>query len=120
MREIKFRIFSPDEGMVTNEVDCFLSFDRSGVVNDLNVPAIHVMQYTGLKDKNGKECYEGDVWLMNGLESQPMIVCFDNGGFCSKATWGNYVERDDGYTYWAMIDGAIIGNIHENPELLIK
>jgi len=76
-----------------------------------------LMQYTGLKDKNGKEIYEGDI-----------IKCFD--GINRHVVYGEF-SSDSGYyshigfylaeaeeMYIANENAFIIGNIYENPELL--
>ena len=134
-REIKFRAWIPNLkriiyiGSHKNDTAVWICEDGFNVVDHFtgsheslgtDEDGVILMQFTGLKDKNGKEIDEGDVWLMNGIKSQPMIVCFDNGKFISKSTWGEYLKRDDGYTYWDFIDGEVIGNIYENPELLSK
>ena len=73
-------------------------------------------QYTGLTDKNGKEIYEGDIVTLNGeweeIEHDDCsIVTFENG--CFRV--GDGYENEAG-SY--LSDWRIIGNIHENPELL--
>lgn len=74
---------------------------------------IELMQYTGLKDKNNKEIYEGDVikyttWF-KGYESTYSInyniVFYDNGHFSP-------LYNSD------IIEIEVIGNIYENPEWL--
>ena len=74
-------------------------------------------QYTGLKDKHGKEIYEGDI--LNGGNYQGSlalgIVVFENGAFICKPI-GRFMESfEEGYRFNRL---QIIGNIHENPELL--
>lgn len=99
-REIKFRHIK-DDGSIEFEL---LNRAMSGGI---------VEQYTGLKDKNGKEIYEGDIvryvddWDENGE------IVYDDGGF--EVHWPIELERLEGDIADMM---EIIGNIHENPELL--
>lgn len=83
-----------------------------------------LMQYTGLKDKNGVEIFEGDIvyWestIMNKNQWQG-VVKFIGAGFCVQ-TSGNSRNTPD-WLYAATKDETleIIGNIYENPELLEK
>ncbi|MGM8071697.1 YopX family protein [Listeria monocytogenes] len=69
------------------------------------------MQYTGLKDKNGKKIFEGDVGWDEHNECYG-VVKFEEGKFLY--VWENIAED-----LWEVADGIeIYGNIHENPDLL--
>ncbi|AVU89057.1 hypothetical protein NB77_03450 [Listeria monocytogenes] len=68
-------------------------------------------QYTGLKDKNGKKIFEGDVGWDEHNECYG-VVKFEEGKFLY--VWENIAED-----LWEVADGIeICGNIHENLELL--
>lgn len=71
-----------------------------------------IEQYTGLKDKNGKEIYEGDIIDFFG-EKYPVI--YRAGGF-----WAEYSRTQKDHLFLYANDSEVIGNIHENPELLEK
>ena len=80
-----------------------------------------LMQYTGLKDKNGKEIYEGDVVILDHWKSQdifdyskPFSVTWQDGQIdFRQGLYHNFIGSMNG-----KIDLRIIGNIYENPELL--
>jgi len=125
MREIKFRFWNNDtnqmwssQDLVDNEyylladMRIHISFDLGE--NGTDCEEFTIMQYTGLKDKNGKEIYEGDVVGMG----DPLIVTFGLNG--ENEGW--HVSRArDGYQYSMhafTTPWLVRGNIHENPELL--
>ena len=116
MREIKFRAW--DEYLKCFYYDGF-SISPHGIIDPQmqnryvysNSPNLLMLeQFTGLLDKNGKEIFEGDIL------QHPTIK--DLG----PVEWDEYYASFDWLhpkMYgWSMSDAEIIGNIHENPELL--
>lgn len=78
-----------------------------------------IMQYTGLKDKNGKEIYEGDVIEhIQGIYDRTKIKekVFWNDELAGFNPFSDYDSDCDIYVEMETVE--IIGNIHENPELL--
>lgn len=74
------------------------------------------MQFTGLHDKNGKDIYEGDV-VENGLSGTWVVQPLEQGAFSLLGVCQKY--RDCNYLISALnSECEVIGNIHENPEML--
>lgn len=120
MREIKFRVWLKDHkilglalGIDILHKEIFFSNDNSNNVTKyygfVDFKEIELMQYTGIKDRNEKEIYEGDI-LSNDEECYKVV--FENGSYRAE------IEE---YSL-DLIDVAhcceIVGNIYENPELL--
>lgn len=157
MREIKFRVWDKKENAMERDIYS-IEWVAGGMkvggpgyhisngwasVNDtlkdkLGEPDLILMQYTGLKDKNGKEIYEGDI--VRGIVDVPIMmgndfehikmggeVFYDHSGFSLKVIQSmcdperngmvNYFDfvGDDGSVFEKM---EVIGNIYENPDLL--
>ncbi len=123
MREIKFRAWYKTAGRMFDvaKIGCY------GYVTDLldkgyrfhaALGDIVLMQYTGLKDKNGVEIYEGDV--VNWDDANWEVIWFAHGyaladdyGRCMMSDHFNVLINGN-----ELLDVEVIGNIHENPELL--
>ena len=79
-----------------------------------------VGQYTGLTDKNGKKIFEGDiVHCVSKLDSADMVVIFECGQFrMILAEKYHEYQTNVGYYDINCFAKEVIGNIHDNPELL--
>ncbi len=126
MREIKFRAWDKEARTMTYKVD-FINTAR-------NYP---LMQYTGLKDKNGKEIWEGDLikagqmiyqisWYAMEGRLQPFTTeqITTNQYIASSGVpirdW-NWLDGGKAINYHSLkkrVEVEVIGNIWENPELL--
>ena len=123
MREIKFRAWVKDrkaifEVVLINYVTKKVTYLLERVGHLLSIRHekfndIELMQYTGLKDKNEKEIYEGDIFHIGSkkiLYVVEWIDCGLKGRQIKNISW-------IGLDYWKD-DIEVIGNIYENPELL--
>lgn len=117
MREIKFRGFDKvGKEMFRVKMISFLEdgkFILSGKGGSITSEDCVIMQYTGLKDKNGKEIFEGDIIENDQWKTSRFNVVFNRGGFAITYP-GDYLPKDIKYAEYF----AVIGNIYENPELL--
>lgn len=130
MRELKFRIWDKKQ----KTYHCKLPHNASGifylssngvlfsdfgnsVAPEVRQDDFIIEQYTGLKDKNGKEIYEGDILDDHSGVSIVEFSTEDVGscGCCVPEFWGTgfIISKNT-----SPLNCEIIGNIHENPELL--
>lgn len=124
MREIKFRAW---DGRNKRMIFDFEKEPSGGYLDDcgylIKYNTWELMQFTGLRDKNGKECYEGDVtkreYEPGKFVTEQIIFKSDAGRFSF------YHEYPDGSKGWTSLYSGhkvfpweIIGNVHENPDLL--
>ncbi len=80
-----------------------------------------VCQYTGMKDKNGKRIFEGDIAkVLQGKDKDIAYVGFENGAFMLYPKTGNIYERTLWEYWYNDWDVEVIGNITDNPEFLEK
>ena len=119
-REIKFRAYHKER----KEIFEIASIDfeekkvtlSNGIIKLLNVDfkQFELSQYTGLKDKNGKEIYEGDIVILNDTEEENRCVV--------KYKYGSYILIDgDLRENLSNVEDSfleVIGNIYENKNLL--
>ena len=117
-REIKFRKWDGCEMIQLSQMNAEL--------NDFNCDDFPIMQLTGLKDKNGKEIYEGDIveFISLSEEYRTGIVFYKDGCYRLKNFKNlEFRQWNDGNHEWYSIENVesfeieVIGNIHENTEL---
>lgn len=121
MREIKFKLWDSDcstmilpEDSKTNQIRMWLNGVQAE--DDVWIQNCVLLQFTGLKDKNGKEIYEGDIIDYFPGKKYGIIV-WDNelAGFCLNVDNLRFSWHENNPF---IADYKIIGNIYENPELL--
>lgn len=130
-REIKFRAFveidgekkmrQVDELVLDGGQAVFYSKDLETSCHfDLN--KIHLLQYTGLKDKNGKDIYEGNVvkrYCDIEKKTYRGVVKYEDAGFIIETIGKHeYAFYDYMGSKFSWDELEIIGNIYENHELL--
>lgn len=110
MREIKFRAWNKKDNAMIQASE---NFDSYLFNNKIIVP----MQFTGLKDKNGKEIYEGDILRANYQKRYFWVIKFKDGNFHFFVGDG---ENADALCFCENnLKGLkVVGNIYENTELL--
>lgn len=130
MREIKFRVWHEGAKEMLYE-------DNLGDVFRWKIEGqpIKIMEYIGLKDKNGEEIYEADILQIETKDRQIIEILCEYGiaRRVMASGWevdipSFYFERSDGLKSFPIVYNwqrkhdleimEIIGNVHENPELL--
>jgi len=115
VREIKLKFWLPKRNVITRAYHWY----ETGAVSDLTEDVIP-LEYTGLKDINGIEIYEGDILFIHN----------EDGSSCtSKVIWGGYypafdlspsldAEYNQLQHATLVLTCKVIGNIYNTPELL--
>lgn len=117
MRELKFRAWWKDTKRFLDGDEWYMACSGAKYLHYAVMPYndddFIIEQYTGLKDKNGKEIYEGDIVEKDGLN---YWIKWEKGCFV--------IWRGERYISFVIGGHApfckVIGNINENPELLEK
>jgi uncharacterized phage protein (TIGR01671 family) len=127
MREIKFRAVRLSDGQVFLPIAIYQTGDEPVVewisdtgpsqLSDTPGNEVVLMQYTGLRDKNGREIYEGDILRVNWNDARYLVhnigpVIWDDDNACWQFGEGSSPKSD------ARQCMEVIGNVYENPELL--
>ncbi|WP_248000275.1 YopX family protein [Lactiplantibacillus plantarum] len=121
---IKFRAWNGYRKMMADYVSAIQNGDTQGTPSSVNVIVngknetwdikndhVELLQFTGLKDVNGKDIYEGDILENRKYRS---IVKFASGKFLA-----DLIETIQTFDLIGETHGSkVIGNVHENPELL--
>ncbi len=126
MRDIKFRAWADKKMVDVLSIDfklkdiCVYRFhcdEKYFVVYDIN--NVNLMQYTGIKDKNGVEIYEGDIVKLSRFNNWLNEVVFDEENASFKLI---SVDKQFASSYFSNFEDksklVVVGNIYENPELL--
>lgn len=111
-REIKFRAYHHLTKKIINPEEVSSKTLGKNPIEWHNERKWTLMQYTGLKDQNGKEIYEGDI--LKASNSIIKIVFKGRGYegiYLNKEEMNELPIQNNNYLYW-----QIIGNIYENPE----
>ena len=101
-------------GVLQGKGDFSIIYQTEPKIEKFSVYSDTLGQYTGLTDKNGTKIFEGDIVLFNVDERG--VVYYDNEETSFMMEYGNCIVLM-GYCYCSR-DLEVIGNIHDNPELL--
>ena len=125
MKGLKFRVWDIERECYLDETELagvtpdgkYILYIEEEEISKLEIEGNYIIeQYTGLKDKNGKEIYEGDIVTLDGeweviKDTDCSVISFENGCF---RVGGGYENEAGRY----LSDWRVIGNVHQNADLL--
>lgn len=106
-RIIKFRVWDIELHMWINNI----GMGKDNTLTKGTEKRFHVMQFTGMKDKNGHDIYEGDV--RQSVRGIKYIITWEDGGFIGKGINSHFEMRMSKI----ITESRHIGNVYDNPKL---
>lgn len=127
-REIKFRVWDNHEKKMYPALEVYIR-DGHNLIEvftgheTITVTREFLKEYTGLKDKNGTEIYEGDIVKSEDHYGELGIITFNTHNFAHIPGFHLCDKEEKSLNYWYGVSTSsesdeVIGNIYENPELI--
>jgi uncharacterized phage protein (TIGR01671 family) len=113
-RPIKFRVYNRIDNTMKEVVE--VNFKTGSINSRFNANNV-LLEFTGCKDRKDKELYEGDITTFIGTGDNNLepirkgVIVFDRGCFY-------ILNMRSAFKLTAVLDLEVIGNVHQNPELL--
>ena len=120
--EIKFRVWYKNQMYLGYEIDDLIFSDGHYLESSKPQEQREIMQYVGLKDKYGREIYEGDIVRTFNLDDEPILsnVVRMQDIFCLEPR-DDITDEEEFQPLGEYVEGPgveIVGNIYEDPEVV--